>query len=114
MDIEREKDLSEKEKESNEVVSTITMSALCCGNCMGESWEVCIGHDEATKKDFLIIRCANKECVEKVTKQLREGNEADLDDSILWKSFEITGQTDTVDMIYLPSAGTPTGNGILN
>jgi len=107
--------LAQSEKESKkEVVSTITMSALCCGNCMEEKWEVCIGRDEAAKKDFLIIRCANKECVERVTQQLQDGDEAEIDDTILWKSFEITGQADAVDMIYLPAAGTPTGNGVLN
>ena len=81
---------------------------------MGESWEVCIGRDEAARKDFLIIRCANKDCVERVTKQLQDGNEAGLDDTVLWKSFEITGQADAVDMVYLPATGTPTGSGILN
>ena len=106
--------MAQNEREDNEVTSTITMSALCCGNCMGEAWEVCIGRDEEARKDFLIIRCASKECVERVTKQLQSGNEVDISDTVLWKSFEVTGQADAVDMVYLPAAGTPTGNGILN
>ena len=104
-----------KEEENSEVTPTITMSALCCGNCMGETWEVCLGHDEESKKDFLIIRCSNKICVEKVTEQLRLDNELKIDDSILWKAFEITGQADAADMIYLPSNGNlPSGDGTLN
>jgi hypothetical protein len=107
--------LAKKEKENSEAPPSITMSALCCGNCMGEAWEVCLGKDSEGKRDYLIIRCSNKVCVEKVTKQLQEDEDFEVDDSILWKAFEITGQADSADMIYLPSTnGMPSGDGTLN
>jgi hypothetical protein len=70
---------------------------------MGEKWEVYIGRNETTQRDYLIIRCGDGDCVARVEAELRKQGE-DMDTAnFTWKIFDVTGQFDDESMLYIPN-----------
>ncbi len=73
---------------------------------MGEKWDVYIGRNEETERDYLIIRCGDNDCVKRMEAALEKSGEVIETDSVLWKIFDVTGQFDNADMLYIPNVPT--------
>lgn len=92
--------MSEKSAQAHEIT---------CGNCKGSTWKLCIAN--LNGKDLLCITCASEQCLEKVSQELQSDND---DSSVIWMSFDITGQMENTVSMIVPVEGEKTSGGLPN
>lgn len=71
-------------------MESLELTEYCCGNCHGNTWELSVAHSD-TGKTYLVISCANKDCVKKRREEL-DVDENDTDALVIWDQFDISGQ----------------------
>lgn len=82
---------------TNDTVALITeLVDYTCGNCKSNKWVLHLGfrNDGA---QFLLLRCANSDCVNKRKKEL--GVENCSDNEIVWSEFDISGQINKCEIL---------------